>query len=191
MKKKLSDMTLEELWQLFPIFLVPHKKEWKEYFGVEKKNLLNIIDNSSLIKRVKRLEHIGSTTIPNIYSKDIVDILLEVDDDIFSTSIEILKLNGYILMNIDDTRATFNKGYTQDGFEQKVYHLHVRRKNDIDELYFRDYLIENPNIAKDYEKLKLKLAQEHKYNRDEYTQAKSEFIKNITQKAKKLYKNRY
>jgi GrpB-like predicted nucleotidyltransferase (UPF0157 family) len=187
MKKKLTEMSLEELWQLFPIFLIPYKKEWKEYFEVEKENIISLLKNS----KIKRLEHIGSTTIPNIYSKDIIDILLEVDDDNFETSIEILKSNGYILMNIDDKRADFNKGYTEDGFDEKVYHLHLRMKNDIEELYFRDYLIENTDIAKDYEELKLALAPKYKHNRDKYTQEKSEFIKNITKKAKEFYKNKY
>ena len=62
---------------------------------------------------------------------------------------------------------------------------------DNDELYFRDYLIEHPNVAKEYEELKLDLWKKHVRNRDAYTNAKTEFVKKYTEKAKILYGNRY
>ena len=74
MKKKLEEMSLEELWQLFPIFLVEHKPEWKDWYELEKANLKKILGANV----IKRIEHIGSTAIPNIWAKNIVDILLEV-----------------------------------------------------------------------------------------------------------------
>lgn len=180
-------MTLEELWKLFPIFLVPHRNEWKLFFNDEKEQLLKILDTIG----IKRIEHIGSTAIPCIYAKDIVDILIEVRSDHFTQAIEILKSHGYLLMNESENRATFNKGYTENGFADKVFHLHLRRNNDIDELFFRDYLIEFPSISRDYEKLKLELWEKYEHNRDAYTEAKTEFIKEITLKAKQRYKNKY
>lgn len=62
--------------------------------------------------------------------------------------------------------------------------MHLRHCGDNDELYFRDYLIEHPDIAREYEKLKLNLWKEYEYNRDGYTNAKTEFIKNIQNKRK-------
>lgn len=62
--------------------------------------------------------------------------------------------------------------------------MHLRHCSDNDELYFRDYLIEHPDIAREYEKLKLNLWKEYEYNRDGYTNAKTEFIKNIQNKRK-------
>ncbi len=130
MKKKLSEMSLEELWELFPIVLVPHKNIWEQYYQEEKKLLLSYLKDVPLI----RLEHIGSTSIPDIYAKDIVDILIEVSDENFAKVIAILKTNNYILMYSENGRAAFNKGYTEEGFASKVYHLHVRHPNDVDEL---------------------------------------------------------
>ena len=66
-----------------------------------------------------------------------------------------------------------------------MFHLHLRRGNDGDEIYFRDYLNARPDIASLYESLKLGLAQKYKYDRDAYTDAKTEFIKKYTAKAKK------
>jgi GrpB-like predicted nucleotidyltransferase (UPF0157 family) len=56
-----------------------------------------------------------------------------------------------------------------------------------DRLLFRDYLIEHPNVAKDYEVLKRTLASAHEHDRNAYTAGKTEFIQRVTQTAKKFY----
>ena len=86
---------------------------------------------------------------------------------------------------------SFNKGYTEAGFAKKVFHLHLRYQGDHDELYFRDYLREHPEVAKDYEGLKLALWKAYEHNRDAYTDAKTDFIRKYTQQAKKDYKESY
>ena len=88
-------------------------------------------------------------------------------------------------------RASFNRGYTKDGFGDKVYHVHLRYIGDNDELYFRDYLNEYPQIAKEYERLKLQLWKRFEHNRDAYTNAKTEFIRKWTSEAKRVYAGRY
>ena len=50
-------------------------------------------------------------------------------------------------MSETSDRLSFNKGYTEEGFAERVFHLHLRYIGDNDELYFRDYLIEHANIA--------------------------------------------
>lgn len=64
-------------------------------------------------------------------------------------------------------------------------------ENDNDELYFRDYLTERPDIAKEYEAMKLKLWKTFEHDRDGYTNAKAEFVRRYTEKAKIRYMNRY
>lgn len=56
----------------------------------------------------------------------------------------------------------FVKGYTINGFEGQVFHNLVRYKIDWDEIYFRDYLIKHPEIAKEYETLKIMLSKDYK-----------------------------
>lgn len=58
-------------------------------------------------------------------------------------------------------------------------------------MYFRDYLIEHPDVASKYEKMKLKLWKEYEHNRDGYTNAKTEFVQKYTEKARLLYGNKY
>ena len=186
MGKKLSEMSLEELWLLFPIFLEEHKDCWEEWYVEEEKRLKRVLTNN------ERISHTGSTAIPSIWAKPIVDILVEIPKgtDLLDYKAEIINC-GYICMSQSENRLSFNKGYTENGFSEKVFHLHLRYAGDNDELYFRDYLIEFPDIAKEYEKLKLSLWKEYEHNRDAYTNAKTEFVRKYTEKAKAFYGNRY
>lgn len=181
MNKKLSEMSLEELWQLFPIILKKHDTRWKNWFNDEKITLERLLPKSWLIK----ISHIGSTAIPGIWSKPIIDILLEVSHDCNMEIIkQLLTNNGWICMSETNSRKSFNKGYTENGFAEKVFHLHLRFKGDCDEIYFRDYLISHSKAAKEYESLKLSLQKKYEHNRDEYTNRKSSFVKKYTLLAK-------
>ena len=88
-------------------------------------------------------------------------------------------------MSASDTRISLNKGYTPQGFAERVFHIHLRLPGDHDEYYFRDYLREHPAIAKQYETLKLSLWKPYEHDRDGYTAAKGDFIRAITARAKK------
>ena len=103
----------------------------------------------------------------------------------------ILEQNGFIIMSSDAKRISLNKGYTENGFADKVYHIHLRYAGDNDELYFRDYLNEHSVVAKEYETLKLRLWKQFEHNRDAYTDAKTEFISKWTAEARKEYGCRY
>jgi len=187
MTKNLSEMALEELWQLFPIFLTEHNDKWNIWYNEEYKSLCSILSG---IKA--RISHIGSTAIENIWAKPIIDILVEIpfENDISKVKGLIIQ-NGYICMAENTQSISFNKGYTENGFAEKVFHLHLRYWGNNDELYFRDYMNDNPMIAKDYENLKLSLWKSYEHNRDGYTNAKHDFISEYTKKAKQIYKDRY
>lgn len=181
-------MTKEELWRLFPIFLVEHDPEWVLWYADEQKLLSTVLPESEIV----RISHIGSTAVPDIWAKNIVDIMVETLPESGWQSIkEILQSNGYLCMSEDERWISFNKGYTENGFANRVFHLHLRRAGDNHELYFRDYLLENPSAAKEYETLKLALWKKYEHDRDAYTEAKGEFIKLRTEEAQALYKNRY
>ena len=188
MSPSLEEMSLEELWQLFPIFLREHQAAWEDWYEAERLRLLSFL----LEHQIVRLSHIGSTSVETIWAKPIVDILLEIPKETDMVVMrDLLLQNGYLLMSESKGRMSFNKGYTPNGFAERVFHLHLRYESDHDELYFRDYLQEHPAVAKDYEKLKLALWKQYEHNRDAYTEAKTDFIKNYTEEAKKLYGRRY
>ena len=192
MNKNLSDMTLEELWKLFPVILKEHDPAYFDWFETEKKALLKCFPDNTIKKRIS---HIGSSAVKGLVSKPTVDILLEIDSDgSIDQTVDILKDSGWVLMSQSDepyVNRSFNKGYTQDGFAEKVYHLHVRYYGDWDEFYFRDYLIEHNETANMYAELKLSLLEKYRNNRDGYTQAKTQFIKEATEKARKEFGGRY
>lgn len=187
MKKLLSEMTLDELWELFPIILSEHKAYWDDWYAEEEKRIKKFlpIDDASI-------HHIGSTAIHDIWAKPIIDILLEIPATV---SMEMIKNklidNGYICMSESDCRKSFNRGYTNEGFAERVFHLHLRYCGDNDELYFRDYLNDHPEVAKEYEALKLSLWKKYEHDRDAYTDAKNGFVKEHTIKAKKEYDSCY
>lgn len=188
MGKKLSEMSLEELWQLFPIKLVPPREEWAQQFAEMKEELSRIIPREMLLS----CEHIGSTAVSGIRAKDIVDILMTVPGrEEMEKAAGILSENGWIVMSLEERRISLNRGYTENGFADRVYHLHLRLPGDTDELWFRDYLREHPDTAAEYEKLKLSLEGPFRHDRDGYTAAKTEFIKEVTSRAKEPYGGRY
>lgn len=181
MSKKLSEMTLEELWQLFPITLTEHKPYWADWYNEEAEQL------KSMLPPDTEYHHIGSTAVNGIMAKPIVDILVVVSStDRMNQAASIMQDHGYIVMSASENRISLNKGYTEQGFAEKVFHFHIRLKGDTDEIYFRDYLNAHPDIAKEYERLKLRLWKEYEHNRDAYTQAKTDFIKKYTELAKGL-----
>lgn len=184
MGKPLSERTLEELWQLFPIVLTEPQSCWKEWYAEEAAMLRLLLPAGT------RISHIGSTAIDGIWAKPIVDILAEVPMDLAVAGAK-LPEGGYRCMNRNDPRCSYNKGYTEEGFAKRVFHLHLRFVGDHDELYFRDYLNEHPEIAKEYEQLKLSLWKPYEHDRDGYTAAKAAFVARYTQEAKRQYGARY
>ena len=188
MGKDLSEMTLEELWELFPIFLVAHDDRWKDSFNEIGKMLTGLFTGLPVV----RISHIGSTAIQGIWAKNIVDVMVEIPQSAdMKDMARILEQNGFTVMSAGADRISLNKGYTKDGFSDKVYHIHLRYAGDNDELYFRDYLNEHPAVAKEYETLKLRLWKQYEHNRDAYTDAKTDFISKWTAEARKEYGNRY
>lgn len=191
MGKALSEMSVEELWELFPIILKEHNPYYKGWYLVEKDEIVNAIGENN----IKRINHIGSSAIEGLIAKPTVDILLEID---CNNDIEQIKYKlsnaGWTLMSFEskaDLKMSFNKGYTPNGFAEKVFHLHVRFLGDWNELYFRDYLLIYKKIAEEYGKLKQELKEKYMHDRDGYTDAKTEFILKYTKIARKEFGDRY
>ncbi len=187
-RKELFEMTIEELWQLFPICLVAHDDRWAGYYEEMAAHIKGMLSGYP----VDRISHIGSTAIQDIWAKDIIDVMIEIPE---SGSLEkvahLLELNGFMIMSVQAKRISLNRGYTKKGLADRVYHIHLRYTGDNDELYFRDYLNENMEVAKEYEALKLSLWKKYEHDRDAYTDAKTEFVCKWTKVAKDKYGDRY
>ncbi|MDR3179386.1 MAG: GrpB family protein [Holosporaceae bacterium] len=180
MTKTLFGLSDDDLWKIFPIIVSEHQQNWAKFFGQEKQLLEKQLDAD----RIARINHFGSTSVPGLVAKPIIDILLETFPGIV---IEDLKKKmesiGYICVK-SGAKAVFLKGYTPNGFCGQVFHVHIRHLGDWDELYFRDYLRQHPEVTSEYGQLKKALEQKFTYNRDFYSAAKTNFIRKITKLAK-------
>ena len=173
-------MTLEELWQLFPVVLVPHQPQWGEWAVHEIGQLRELLSVYTPV-----INHIGSTAIDGIKAKPIVDILIELPEGYDRTKVrDEMERAGYLCMAIGESRMSFNKGYTVMGYADRVFHVHIHEAGDNDEICFRDYLRANPDVAREYEALKESLLPAYKHDRDGYTAAKSAFVGRIVTRAK-------
>jgi GrpB-like predicted nucleotidyltransferase (UPF0157 family) len=163
--------------------VVPHNPRWREAFEAEAKHIA-----AALGANVVAVHHIGSTAIPNIYAKPIVDLLIEVRDiaevDGRSSAME---SHGYEVMGEYGIpgRRYFRKD-NEEGI--RTHHVHAFKAGSAEverHLAFRDYMIAHPEDAQRYSELKRKLAEEHPQSIDAYMDGKDGFIKEMDRRAKR------
>lgn len=191
MAKQLENMSQAELNKLFPIIIKEHDQKWNDLYLNEKKTIECAVGQVNIV----RINHIGSTYVPGLYAKPTIDILVEIkkrtdDNDIIAS----LNNVDYRYSHQPDNPAPhmmFMKGYTENGFEGQAYHVHVRYSGDWHELYFRDYLCAHPEAAQEYGELKKSLKEKYKYDREAYTLGKTNFIRYITEQARKELGGKY
>lgn len=186
-EKNLKDLTREEIGRLFPIEISTYSNNWPALFNTEKELLVKTLDPTLF----SRIEHFGSTSIPGLSAKNTIDILMGVEFEETTTQrlIEQMKPLGYDFnwqTEGEHTHMIFVKGYNIYSPIDQTYHIHAGPKGHIiwDRLIFRDYLIAHPQVAKAYQNLKLKLADKYRYERVAYRIAKTDFVKEITERAK-------
>lgn len=183
--KLLSEMTNDELWQLFPIVLEPYNVDWRQWYEEERAELVRLIGKEN----IGRISHIGSTAVEGLIAKPTVDILVELRRDCDTDAlIQTMEQNSYIYSQQPQKpppHMMLLKGYMPKGFAERVFHIHVRYMGDSDELCFRDYLRSHSDIAAQYGELKRSLKDKHEHDRDAYTEEKTEFVQRVTALAKK------
>ncbi len=190
MTKPLSALTEEELWQLFPVILRPHDPRYADWYEEERQQILNAVGRAC----IRRISHIGSTAVPGLLAKPTVDILLEITPGSAEPVTDGLCNLDYIVDAQPEKpppHLVFYKGYTPKGFAEKVFHVHVRYLGDWDELYFRDWLLASPETLQAYAELKRRLAEPFRHDRDGYTEAKGDFIREAVRQARERFPGRY
>lgn len=184
--KELRDMTPGELGRLFPIQISDYDPRWREFFDREKAFLRSHFSK----KEVLSVEHIGSTAVPGLKAKPTVDILVQISDNFPPDKLaRVLADEGYHSIDMLENpppHLMFTKGYTKQGYAGQAFHIHVRYKGDWDEIPFRDYLISHPGRAREYEDLKIFMAERYRNDREGYTEAKGDFIEKTVALARKL-----
>lgn len=193
--RELLEQRIQELVREH-VAIVPYDPTWTQSFRMEKEHLLSCLPNDL----IRRIEHFGSTAVPGLSAKPIVDILVEVTN-LEATKVRIvpiLEAQGYDYFwrpshgeDVPPFYAWFIKRDPQTGV--RTHHVHMVESHFTehwDRLIFRDYLIEHPHVAKEYEALKMLLAAESPRDREAYTQGKTDFIVKVTEQAKQYYTQR-
>lgn len=154
--------------------LTDYCAQWPEQYRVESQRIAEALYPFSI-----SLAHIGSTAIPGLTAKPIIDILLGLQEPVHSIPVQLtLQGMGY--------RPHGEKGVPGRLFftagDPARFHLHlVEYKGSIwkNHLFFRDRLIDNPKLAAQYVKLKRELAERFPQDRESYTRGKADFIENV------------
>src|ERR671932_1017165 len=161
--------------------VVPHDPRWRDAFEAEAKHVAD-----ALGENVVAVHHIGSTAIPDIYAKPVVDLLVEVRDitevDGRSSAMESL---GYEVMGEYGIpgRRYFRKD-SREGIRTHNIHAFEAGSAEVERhLAFRDYMIAHPGDAQRYSELKRRLAEEHPQSMDRYIDGKDGFIKEMDRRA--------
>jgi GrpB-like predicted nucleotidyltransferase (UPF0157 family) len=158
------------------VFLSEYDEEWVTAFDVERSLVAGALGGLA-----RRIEHIGSTAVPGIAAKPIIDVLVTVQNLALAPRVvEPLSRVGYTYVP-EFEQDTPNRRYFRKELDPAHgYHLHMYAEDDDDveqHVLFRDYLRANPDTAKEYEELKRRLAATTV--RAAYTDSKAPFIKGV------------
>jgi GrpB-like predicted nucleotidyltransferase (UPF0157 family) len=164
------------------IDLVDYDPAWPARFAAEAAVLRTVLPGGLDVA----LEHFGSTAIPGLTAKPIIDIMLVVAQERRWPELsEPLQSLGYVYWadNPAPHHLFFVKGMPPFG-TRRTHHVHVRRPADArPHLVFRDYLIAHPAEAAHYAALKRDLAGRFRTDRDAYTNGKADFVAEILRRA--------
>lgn len=158
--------------------LEAHDTQWAAQFIAERNRLVDLLPG-----QFAAIEHIGSTAVPRLAAKPIIDILAGVSTiSQADTLLEPLCTHGY------ETSAEFNatlpdrRWLMRHAFGRRTHHLHLvvfGSEQWVKRLEFRDVLRTDAVIAARYEHLKHELAGQYRHDREAYTHAKSAFINEV------------
>jgi len=164
-----------------PVVIVPYDPEWPRIYDEESKLIRGAVGGI-----IRSLEHVGSTSVPGLWAKPIIDIIAGVDGQADAERCRaLLQPKGY-----DDASAGDNPDWYYclgKGPHSPGFHLHLVKEGcqfHRKHILFRDWLRTHTVDAEAYKKLKLSLSKKYRNDRVAYTEDKTEFINSIVEKAK-------
>lgn len=161
--------------------LAPYDENWVKEFEQEKKRLEKILGKSAL-----DIQHVGSTSIPGLRAKPILDIAVAVENaSKLKELIGVLSDAGY---DVKDSINELGEILARKGTpENRTHYIHVEVINSLfwnNHILFRDYLLSHPEYIKKYENLKTEMFERFKDERKLYTAAKNDFIEEVLEFAR-------
>ena len=174
------------------VAIVPYDPTWPEKFEREREHLRACLPADL----VGRIEHFGSTAVPGLAAKPIIDMLVEVAslEETRRRIAPVLEAQGYDCFWRptwgDDVPPFYAWFIRRDAAGVRTHHIHMVERDfeHWDRLLFRDYLIAHPAVAAEYAALKVRLAATCAHDRVAYTEGKGEFVRRVTELAKAFYR---
>ena len=181
LKEKIARVLKDE------IAVMPYDPRWPSWFENEKRHLQACLPPGL----IGRIAHFGSTAVPGLAAKPVVDMLVAVADLEATRQrvAPILESQGYDYFWRptwgDDTPPFYAWFIKRDRRGCRTHHIHMVESHfpHWERLLFRDYLIAHPETARRYGRLKQVLAERHPHDRIAYTRAKTAFITAVTRRA--------
>ncbi len=163
-----------------PIHLVDYDASWPELFRAERALLLRCAGRT-----LAEIEHIGSTAIPGLRAKPIIDLMASVRalEDV-EELLPVLAEAGYELAEVGFLKRRFFRKRINSAVGAHLHVLAVSAWHHQHERLFRDWLVSHPSTAQEYERLKSDLAKVYEHDRGAYTDGKSAFVQMIVNRAR-------
>ena len=160
------------------IYLAEYDSHWPKQFELEKKRIKRILGPQALL-----IEHVGSTSVPGLIAKPIIDIILVVNDSANESSyVPQLESGGYVLRIREPN--WFEHRLLKRPDNPVNLHVFSLGCSEVDRmLLFRDYLRLNPEAKELYASTKLELSQKVWKYVQNYADAKSEVVQIIIDQA--------
>jgi GrpB-like predicted nucleotidyltransferase (UPF0157 family) len=157
------------------VIISSYSEEWPDLFRQMRQELLAVFASIAV-----SIEHIGSTSVPGLAAKPVIDVLLGASSlsDIESY-IEPLGRLGYTYVSEYEQELPMRRFFIKSPTTSLCTHLHavvLGSRFWKDHLAFRDLLRSDADLRSNYQSLKLKLAHEHSHDRSAYSAAKGPFI---------------
>jgi GrpB-like predicted nucleotidyltransferase (UPF0157 family) len=171
-----------------PVIIVDYDPSWPKLYNKEKSIIFKAVGH-----RILAIEHIGSTAVPGLGAKNIIDMMAGVNGlSEANECLAFLDKIGYTEVTPEPDNPEWY--YCLGKHSATIgYHLHLMKFNSDHwrrHLLFRDFLRDNPEVAKEYCNLKKKLAANYGTDREGYTEAKTAFITSAIKKANTRYVNK-
>jgi len=165
----------------YSVVIVDYDPQWPALYEKERELVCRVLGH-----KISAIEHVGSTAVPNLCGKNIIDIMAGVNKfDEANECVSPLARIGYVDVTPQPDNAEWfyclGKGHHSVG-----YHLHLVKFNSKHwekHIIFRDLLRRTPQVTQEYCNLKKELAAKYRTDRLGYTEAKSAFIESVLAKA--------
>jgi len=167
-----------------PVFIVPYDRDWPSRFEAERKLLVDAIGPWLVADAIA---HIGSTAVPGLDAKPVIDIMAGVESlDGSRAALAVLERYQYCYAPY---RTEVMHWLCKPSPAQRTHHLHLVPLGSplwIEQLAFRDYLRTHHDVALEYAALKRRLVDAHGLDREAYTTAKGPFVHRVLGEALRL-----